>query len=147
MSVAPALVWRGARKVLRRRTEKQMRLLLTGAAAVVLAAGLLLVVACNPDAQKGQTAVADKAHSAAPASNAPATAPTVAAQQADNVRRVPVDELKKDLDAHQAIVIDVRNEAAYKAGHIKGAQLIPAGEIDKHVNELPKDKLIVLYCS
>jgi len=123
-----------------------MRLLLTGAAALALAVGLLLVGACNPDAQKGQTS-ANKAQSAAPASNAPVTAPTVAAQPADNVRRITVDELKKELDAHQAIIVDVRGDAAYKAGHIKGAQMIAAAEIDKHANELPKDKLIVFYCS
>lgn len=146
MSVAPRSLCVARGKSLRRRTEKQMRLLLTVVAAVALAAGLLLVAACNPDAQKAQTS-ANKAQPAAPANGTPATAPTTPAPQADNVRRITVDELKKDLDAHQAVVIDVRGDAAYKAGHIKGAQMIPGGEIDKHVNELPKDKLIVLYCS
>ena len=54
---------------------------------------------------------------------------------------------KQALDAHQAIVIDVRGDVSYKAGHIKGALMIPGAEIDKHVDELPKDKLIVTYCS
>jgi len=35
----------------------------------------------------------------------------------------------------------------YDLGHIPGAKLIPAGEILNHLNELPKDKLIVTYCS
>ena len=32
-------------------------------------------------------------------------------------------------------------------GHIPGSRLIPAGEISNHVNELPRDKTIVTYCS
>jgi rhodanese-related sulfurtransferase len=41
----------------------------------------------------------------------------------------------------------VRNEASYNAGHVRGAKLIPVGEIANHLNELPKDKLIITYCS
>jgi rhodanese-related sulfurtransferase len=47
----------------------------------------------------------------------------------------------------EAIVVDVRNQASYDIGHIPGAKLIPSGEILNHVNELPRDKTIVTYCS
>jgi rhodanese-related sulfurtransferase len=47
----------------------------------------------------------------------------------------------------QAIIVDVRNQASYDLGHIPGAKLIPAGEIVNHVNELPRDKMIITYCS
>jgi rhodanese-related sulfurtransferase len=47
----------------------------------------------------------------------------------------------------EAVVIDVRNEASYEAGHIRGAKLIPHDEILNRLNELPKGKLIVTYCS
>lgn len=66
---------------------------------------------------------------------------------ADGVRRITVAELKDLLAKNEAIVVDVRNEAQYNAGHVKGARLIPVGEIQNHVDELPKDKLIVTYCS
>jgi ArsR family transcriptional regulator len=46
-----------------------------------------------------------------------------------------------------AIVVDVRNQAAYDLGHIPGSRLIPAGEILNHISELPRDKMIVTYCS
>ena len=58
-----------------------------------------------------------------------------------------IEELKTMLAENKAVVIDVRGDAAYKTGHIKGARMIPAAEIDKHADELPKDKLIVTYCS
>jgi rhodanese-related sulfurtransferase len=46
-----------------------------------------------------------------------------------------------------AVVIDVRTQDSYDIAHIPGAKLIPSGEILNHVNELPKDKLIITYCS
>ena len=118
-----------------------MRLLLSTAAALCLGTALLLVAACNPEAYSGK-ANANKAQPPGVASVPPAPA-----QPADSVRRVTIDELKTMLAENKAVVIDVRGDAAYKTGHIKGARMIPAAEIDKHADELPKDKLIVTYCS
>ena len=78
---------------------------------------------------------------------APATAATPAAPVPDGVRRVTTAELKGLLDRNEAVVIDVRNEAAYNVGHIRGAKLIPEAEVTKHIDALPKNKLIVTYCS
>jgi 3-mercaptopyruvate sulfurtransferase SseA len=66
---------------------------------------------------------------------------------ADGARRVTADELDTMIKNGQAIVVDVRNQASYDLGHIPGAKLIPAGEILNHLNELPRDKMIVTYCS
>lgn len=51
------------------------------------------------------------------------------------------------LAKNEAVVIDVRNQASYDAGHIRGSKLIPEAEVVNHIDELPKDKLIVTYCS
>ena len=48
---------------------------------------------------------------------------------------------------NEAVVIDVRSQAAFDAGHIPGSKLIPSNEILNHINELPRDKMIVTYCS
>lgn len=66
---------------------------------------------------------------------------------ADGVRRVTTIELNDLMKKNEVFIVDVRNEASFNAGHIPGAKLIPAGEILNHVNELPKNKLIVTYCS
>jgi predicted sulfurtransferase len=66
---------------------------------------------------------------------------------ADGARRVTTDELDAMLKDGTAIVVDVRNQAAYDLGHIRGARLIPANEIVNHINELPRDKMIVTYCA
>ena len=108
-----------------------MRLIFSFIALSLLAA--LAQSGCNSAEQKNKSAAPVSAISPAP--------------PADGVRRITVAELKDMLAKDQAIVIDVRNEASYNAGHIKGARLIPVGEILNHIDELPKDKLIVAYCS
>jgi 3-mercaptopyruvate sulfurtransferase SseA len=77
----------------------------------------------------------------------PASLPGADTVYADGARRVTADELDKMLKNGQAIVVDVRNQDSYNIGHIPGAKLIPAGEILNHINELPRDKMIVTYCS
>ena len=66
---------------------------------------------------------------------------------ADGARRVTIEEMEAMVKDGTAVVIDVRNQAAYDQGHIPGARLIPAGEIQNHLNELPRDKMIITYCS
>ena len=65
----------------------------------------------------------------------------------DNVRRVTIAELRDAMEQGKAVAIDVRAEASYNFEHIKGALNIPEAQIASRAGELPKDKLIVLYCS
>jgi len=44
------------------------------------------------------------------------------------------------------IIIDVRPDAFYKNGHIPTALSFPSSTIKERLNELPKDKYIILYC-
>lgn len=80
----------------------------------------------------------------------PATpAPTVAAQQhpTDNTPRVTTTELDQLMKDGKVVVVDVRNKASYDLGHIRGSVLIPVTEIGARAKELPRDKMIVTYCS
>lgn len=43
-------------------------------------------------------------------------------------------------------IIDVRPEPAYKRGHIPTAKSFPSSEIMDRLNEIPKDKYLILYC-
>lgn len=70
-----------------------------------------------------------------------------AQENGDGVRRVTTVEAHQALDAGQAIIVDVRDEASFKAGHAKGALWIPVNEIEARVKELPRNKLIITYCS
>jgi len=109
-----------------------MRNILSFFAIAVLS--LAVLTACNSAEQASKSS---PLAAASPATKAPA----------DGVRRVTVAELKDMLAKNEAVVIDVRNEESYKAAHIKGAKLIPEAEVVKRSDELPKNKLIVTYCS
>ena len=112
-----------------------MRFFFSVLVAAIIAA--VLLTACNSKDQ-----VAGSTAASAPAVQAPAPA-----APGDSTRRVTTVELKDLLAKGQAIVIDVRSDAAYQQGHIKGARSIPATQILQHVAELPRDKMIVTYCS
>src|SRR5678815_2438882 len=79
------------------------------------------------------------------ANTKPAQLPGSDTVYADGARRVTADEMNEMVKNGQAIIVDVRNQAAYDQGHIPGSKLIPAGEILNHLNELPRDKMIVTY--
>lgn len=49
-------------------------------------------------------------------------------------------------DNPDVVLIDVREPVEYSAGYISGAKLIPLGQIPARLNEIPKDKTVVLTC-
>ena len=65
----------------------------------------------------------------------------------DRARRITTGELRTMLEQGASFILDVRSEAEYNEGHIKGAHLLPKRELQVRFNELPKDKLIVTYCA
>lgn len=76
------------------------------------------------------------------------TAATINAPASDDeARRIKPDEARELLKANKAVLVDVRGAATYKAAHIKGALNIPFNEIVDRAGELPRDKLIITYCS
>ncbi|MEA2205989.1 MAG: hypothetical protein QOE77_2765 [Blastocatellia bacterium] len=81
--------------------------------------------------------------------NAAAVTPTPGTQTppSDGARRITPVELRDALAKGEAVVYDVRSEMAYKEGHIKGAHLLPLTEVVSKAGDLPRDKLIVTYCS
>lgn len=44
------------------------------------------------------------------------------------------------------LILDVRENDEYAAGHIPGATLVPLGQLASRMSELPKDKTIVAVC-
>ena len=57
-------------------------------------------------------------------------------------------ELNEKLkNGKRPLVVDVRQPEEYREGHIAGSKLIPLGELDKRIRELPKDREIVCVCA
>jgi predicted sulfurtransferase len=66
---------------------------------------------------------------------------------ADSARRIKAAELHDLWEKNDVVIIDTRSEAAYKDEHIKGSISMPAGTVLAHLEELPKNKMIVAYCT
>ncbi|MCG7496675.1 FAD-dependent oxidoreductase [Vibrio sp. Of7-15] len=47
---------------------------------------------------------------------------------------------------HDQVLLDVRNPAELKNGYIEGAVNIPVDQLRQRMNELPKNKEIIIYC-
>ncbi len=111
-----------------------MRLFIIVTLAIFMAAGAL--IACNSN----ETLLSQD--NAAPI---PKTSP--AATPGDNARRITADEVHKLWEKGDVVIIDTRAEVAYKQEHIKGSISMPTGTVLQRIDELPKNKMIVAYCT
>jgi len=62
------------------------------------------------------------------------------------VEEVSREELLRRAGAGEIVVIDVRPQAEYEAGHIPGARSVPVEHLGDRLDELPQDADIVAYC-
>jgi predicted sulfurtransferase len=95
----------------------------------------VVVTACN------------SAESRKPLVAAPQAEGQIETTYADGIARVTIKELEELIASGNVFIVDVRNQAAYDQGHIPNAKLIPVGEVATRINEFPKDRKIVTYCS
>jgi rhodanese-related sulfurtransferase len=62
--------------------------------------------------------------------------------------RISYDEFRKLYDSAKVLVLDVRGDIAYRAGHIPGAISVPLDQLDKKIPDLKNEnRPIVTYCS
>jgi rhodanese-related sulfurtransferase/biotin operon repressor len=55
-------------------------------------------------------------------------------------------ELIERLRRGDVVLVDVRPEEEFAAGHIEGARSIPLEELERRIAELPADREVVAYC-
>jgi rhodanese-related sulfurtransferase len=58
----------------------------------------------------------------------------------------PVEAQKKLSQKPKPYLLDVRQPEEYRTVHISGAKLIPLGDLRSRMNELPKDREILVVC-
>ncbi|MDQ2187176.1 metalloregulator ArsR/SmtB family transcription factor [Alcaligenaceae bacterium A4P071] len=66
-------------------------------------------------------------------------------QHPEHLEGVSIEELMHRLE-EGVLLLDVRSEADYAAGHIPGAINIPTEALEDHFAELPRDQDILAYC-
>jgi rhodanese-related sulfurtransferase/predicted transcriptional regulator len=64
----------------------------------------------------------------------------------DDVEAIDRSELVKRLASGDVVLIDVRPEDEFAAGHIEGARSVPLEELERRLAELPADREVVAYC-
>jgi len=67
-----------------------------------------------------------------------------------------LDKVKQGLDQKKAVLIDVREPAEWKRGHLRAAELVPLSELKRIASDpaakqkleksLPKDRIIYCHC-
>jgi rhodanese-related sulfurtransferase len=70
--------------------------------------------------------------------------------KAMEVTRVTADEVKERMDrGEQLAFVDTRNPQAWGEAETKlpGAIRVPAGEVDEHLAEIPRDRTVITYCT
>jgi len=63
--------------------------------------------------------------------------------QLDSLTRA---ELVERMRIGDVVVLDVRPEPEFQAGHIAGAVSLPVGELSRRLRGVPKDRQVVAYC-
>lgn len=67
--------------------------------------------------------------------------------QANGATAMNAAEAKTMIDsANPPYLLDVREAYEYREGHIPGARLLPLGELGKKLDELPRDREILVIC-
>jgi rhodanese-related sulfurtransferase len=62
------------------------------------------------------------------------------------VEQVTAEELVRRLERGDVVLLDVRPEPEFRAGHIAGAHWAPAESLDELAQTLPRRREIVAYC-
>ncbi len=79
----------------------------------------------------------------APAPAAPAAPPV-------DVTNLPADvtvaQTKALLGRPDVVILDVREQQEYDQGHIPGVKLIPTGQVQDRLSEIPTDKPVIVTC-
>jgi rhodanese-related sulfurtransferase/predicted transcriptional regulator len=67
-------------------------------------------------------------------------------KQHDNLEAISLVEVRKRMNEGNILLIDVRPQDEYDAGHIPGAISIPIEQLQDHLSLIPKEKDIIAYC-
>jgi rhodanese-related sulfurtransferase len=67
-------------------------------------------------------------------------------EERDKLEPVSTEELLSMLKDDQVVVLDVRPEEEFRAGHIPGARSVPIPKLTSYLKRIPKGKEVVAYC-
>jgi len=63
------------------------------------------------------------------------------------LKTLSAEAFQAELEApDRPLLIDVREPAEYRSGHIPGAKNIPLSQLKSRIHEIPRDRKLLLYC-
>lgn len=71
---------------------------------------------------------------------------TLRERRYDELEPLRLDVLRDRLKDGRTVILDVRPEEEYRAGHLPGARSIPLDELEERLAELPDNAPVVAYC-
>ena len=60
---------------------------------------------------------------------------------------VDTSTARRRWEADDALLLDVRNGSEYREGHIPGSLHIPASRLKKRLEDMPRDRQVLVYCA
>ncbi|MER8519984.1 metalloregulator ArsR/SmtB family transcription factor [Mesorhizobium sp. M0644] len=66
--------------------------------------------------------------------------------QPDRLENISREELVRRMRNDEVVLLDVRPQNEFVAGHLPGAINIPADELEQRLAALPREKVVVAYC-
>jgi len=66
------------------------------------------------------------------------------------IARITPEDLKRRLDAHEVVaILDTRAEDEWHESDVQipGAMRVPLDDVARHLSEIPRDRLLVTYCT
>lgn len=64
----------------------------------------------------------------------------------ESLEVVGAEELMQRLQDENVVILDVRPEEEYQAGHIPGALSIPVEQLEVRLRDIPRDLEVIAYC-
>jgi rhodanese-related sulfurtransferase/DNA-binding HxlR family transcriptional regulator len=64
----------------------------------------------------------------------------------EEVEAIDRDELIERLRRSDVVLVDVRPEDEFEAGHIEGARSIPLDQLGEHLDDLAAEREVIAYC-
>jgi hypothetical protein len=72
--------------------------------------------------------------------------PAALATGEDGVAFIDADEVRRlERTPPRPMLVDVRSRAEYEQAHVLGAVSIPLAELERRVDAIPRERLVVLY--
>lgn len=79
--------------------------------------------------------------------NLPGYFPYEQVEDSQSLPTITVEDAAPRIQSGEAVLLDVRARSEYDESHIEGAQHIHYGNMPEHLDELPRDREIIIHCA